>query len=92
MAFVSAAQYPVIGDGLLVCGALDGMMRRITLAPPTASPAGPITASEIVVRDCDRDVAISPDGTIYYSNKTSILRLLPGATPALSPLTPTTAR
>jgi glucose/arabinose dehydrogenase len=82
MAFVSAARYPAIGDGLLVCGAIEGMMRRITLDPASQSPAAGPVAADIVVRDCNRDVAVSPDGTIYYSNKTSVLRLLPPATPA----------
>jgi glucose/arabinose dehydrogenase len=78
LSFVSGDDYPIIGDSLLVCGALDGIMRRVILATSGRSPAGsPITTSEIVVRDCDRDVAVSPDGTIYYSNKTTIFRLLP---------------
>jgi len=79
LAFVSAAAYPALGDGLLVCSALDGLMRRLTFT------GAQVTATDIVVRDCDRDVAVAPDGTIYYSNQTGIIRLLTGATPVASP-------
>jgi hypothetical protein len=58
------------------------MMRRLGLGAPASSPTTGPSAANIVVRDCNRDVAVSPDGTIYYSNKTSILRLLPPAAPA----------
>ena len=44
-----------------------------------------VTASDIVVKDCALDVTVSRDGTIYYSNKSEIRRLLPAQTQAASP-------
>jgi glucose/arabinose dehydrogenase len=67
LAFVSGARYPVIGDSLLICGALEGMMRLLSLAPG-GTPSTGAGGTDIVVRDCNRDVAVSPDGIIYYSN------------------------
>jgi hypothetical protein len=31
----------------------------------------------VVVRDCVRDIAVSPDGIVYYSNEEEIRRLVP---------------
>ena len=36
-----------------------------------------IVGGSVVVRDCRLDIAISPDGLVYYSNKTEIRRLVP---------------
>ncbi len=77
--FVSADVYPLLDDALLVCESLTGLMRRLVL---TGSDFDQVAADEegvdnIVVEDCDRDIATSPDGIIYYSNETEIRRLVP---------------
>ncbi len=77
--FVSADVYPLLSDALLVCESLTGLMRRLVL---TGSDFDQVAADEegvdnIVVEDCDRDIATSPDGIIYYSNETEIRRLVP---------------
>ncbi len=77
--FVSADVYPLLSDALLVCESLTGLMRRLVL---TGSDFDQVAADEggvdnIVVKDCDRDIATSPDGIIYYSNETEIRRLVP---------------
>ncbi len=77
--FVSADVYPLLGDALLVCESLTDLMRRLVL---TGSDFDQVAADEegvdnIVVEDCNRDIATSPDGIIYYSNETEIRRLVP---------------
>jgi glucose/arabinose dehydrogenase len=79
MTFVSAAGYPMLGDGLLTCSQVEGLMRRLVLA------GGQVTANDVVVDGCTRDVATAPDGTIYYSNDTEIRRLRVPTSPAASP-------
>ena len=71
LAFVSAAQYPALGDGLLVCD-LTGILRRLVLSGPQLDQ---VSNDDVIVKDCKRSVAVSPDGTIYYSNDTEIRRL-----------------
>ncbi len=83
LAFVSGTEYVTLGDGLLVCEAQTGLMRRLSLAPPTYNQ---VTANDVVVEDCQADVAIAPDGTVYYSNRVEIKRLnRPSATPTATP-------
>ena len=77
--FVSADVYPLLSDALLVCESLTGLMRRLVL---TGSDFDQVAADEegvdnIVVEDCNRDIATSPDGIIYYSNEIEIRRLVP---------------
>ncbi len=72
MAFVSGDVYPLLGDGLLVCG--GGNMFRLVLS---GNDLDQVVADDIVVDDCFRDIAISPDGIVYYSNETEIRRLVP---------------
>jgi glucose/arabinose dehydrogenase len=81
-AFVTAAKYPTLGDAMLVCqlgsetsaGPAQPRMRRITLAPPAFDQ---VTADDVVVKDCKLSLAVSPDGTIYYSNDKEIRKLIP---------------
>ena len=75
LAFVSGSKYPTIGDALLVCESeLETHdLRRLTLGGESLDQ---VTADDIVVKDCKLDVAISPDGTIVYSNEKEIRRLV----------------
>jgi glucose/arabinose dehydrogenase len=74
--FVSAANYPVLGDSLLLCERHTGFMRRLTLAGPNFDH---VTAEDPVAFDCIRGVSVSPDGIIYYSNDKEVRRLVIGA-------------
>ena len=72
--FVSGDLYPRLGDALLVCEFVTKFMRRLELAGPSFDE---VILDEIVAEDCSLDIAISPDGIIYYSNETEIRRLVP---------------
>jgi len=72
--FVSGDTYPLLGDSLLVCESETKLMRRLTLS---GSELDQGTAEDVVVEDCQSDIAVSPDGIIYYSNEEEIRRLVP---------------
>lgn len=83
LSFLSGTKYTALGEGLLVCGSTDSLMRRLVLTGQQ------VTANDVVIKGCDLDVAVSANGTIYYSSKTEIKRLEPGAgTPAAATPTP----
>ena len=71
LAFVSDTVYPALGDSLLVCEAATKYMRRLVLSANQSK----VTSDDIVVGDCTMDVAVAPDGTVYYSNESEIRRL-----------------
>ncbi|MEE8385318.1 MAG: PQQ-dependent sugar dehydrogenase [Dehalococcoidia bacterium] len=72
--FASADVYPLLGDSLLVCESETKLMRRLVLSGPELDQ---VTADDVVVEDCQFDIAVSPDGIIYYSNENEIRRLVP---------------
>jgi glucose/arabinose dehydrogenase len=74
--FVSGDTYPLLGDSLLVCESESEtkLMERLTLS---GSEMDQVTAEDVVVEDCQSDIAVSPDGIIYYSNEEEIRRLVP---------------
>jgi glucose/arabinose dehydrogenase len=72
--FISGDTYPLLGDGLLVCEGGTGLMRLLTFGGPNSDE---VASDDVVVDNCGRDIAISPDGLIYYSNETEIRRLVP---------------
>ncbi len=83
LAFAPADKYPQLGESLFVCEshaspAADqtigpGVLRRLVL---TGAGFDQVAASDLIVRDCKGDVAVSPDGTVYYSNNTEVRRLV----------------
>jgi glucose/arabinose dehydrogenase len=73
--FATAAAYPALGDSLLVCEQATSYMRRLLLSANQSK----VTSDDVVVADCNLDIATSPDGTIYYSNATEIRKLVAGA-------------
>lgn len=73
IAFASASEYPLLGDSLIVCEEDTSAMRRLVFGGASKE----VLADDVVVQDCQLDVAISPDGIIYYSNLTEIRRLMP---------------
>jgi aldose sugar dehydrogenase len=70
--FVSGQKYPPLGDGLLVCESETKVLRRLTFATPSGDQ---VAASDLVMKDCNMDIAVSPDGTVFYSNDQEIRRL-----------------
>lgn len=74
MAFVSGDVYSLLGDSLTVCQRVDRVMRRLVLSGTAQSQ---VVADDVVVRDCQFDIAVSPDGIIHYSNEDEIRRLVP---------------
>ncbi len=72
--FASGDVYPLLGDSLLVCESETSLMRRLVLSEANFDQ---VTEDDVVVEDCDMDIATSPDGIIYYSNETEIRRLVP---------------
>jgi glucose/arabinose dehydrogenase len=74
MEFISGAKYPSLGDSLVVCESGTQLLRRLVLSPPNLNQ---VSADDVISRDCRLDVAIGPDGLIYYSNQTEIRRLVP---------------
>jgi len=77
LAFASGSKYPLIGDSLMACEKDTKLLRRLTLTGPNFDQ---VTADDVVVKDCQLAIAVSPDGTVYYSNDTEIRRLVPTAT------------
>jgi glucose/arabinose dehydrogenase len=81
-AYLDGNKYPALGTGLLVCEKETGQMRRLVLAPDGRS----VTADDVALTGCIGSVAVSPDGTIYYTNGTEV-RVVSQASP--SSVTPT---
>jgi aldose sugar dehydrogenase len=71
--FVSGTKYAQLGSGLLACELGTGVLRRLVLGGPNFDQ---VTASDAITEDCKRDVAVGPDGTIYYASETEILKLV----------------
>jgi glucose/arabinose dehydrogenase len=72
--FVSGDVYPLLGDSLLVCETSTRLMRRLELG---GAKFDQVVGDDVVARDCQLDIAVSPDGIIYYSTDVEIRRLLP---------------
>jgi glucose/arabinose dehydrogenase len=72
MAFVSKDVYPLLGDGLLICA--GPKMHRVLLS---GADFDHVDDDDIVVEDCGRDIAVSPEGIVYYANDTEVRRLTP---------------
>jgi glucose/arabinose dehydrogenase len=84
LSFLEGTRYPSLGTGLLVCEESTGLMRRLVLSGANFDQVG---ANDVVVEDCQADVAVAADGTIYYSNQTEVKRLDPPAA-TTSPASP----
>jgi len=72
--FASGDVYPLWGDTLLVCEFETQLMRRLVLSGANFDQ---VAEDNVVLNNCDGDIATSPDGIVYYSNKTEIRRLIP---------------
>ena len=76
--FASASAYPALGDSLLACEGATKYMRRLVLSANRSK----VVSDDVVVGDCNLDIAAGPNGTIYYSNETEIRRLVTVESPA----------
>jgi glucose/arabinose dehydrogenase len=85
LAFASGSKYPSLGDSLFVCQTLradpasSGALRRIVLPGPNFNQ---VSADDLISNGCRGDLAVSPDGTLYYATDTEIRRLVPGTSSA----------
>jgi len=70
--FVTGDRYGDLTGALLACEWNTGFMRQLVLSDDGAS----VESDDIVVEDCHLDVAVSPDGTVYYTNDSEIRRLV----------------
>jgi glucose/arabinose dehydrogenase len=86
LAFVPGSRYPTLGDSLFVCesqksviqpatSATKGVLRRLILG---GTDFDQVSGNDVIVKDCKGDLAVAPDGTLYYANEGEIRRLLPG--------------
>ncbi len=71
--FASGDVYPLLGDALLVCESETKLMRRLVLSGANFDR---VAEDDVVLKNCDGDIATSPDGIVYYSNQTEIRRLI----------------
>jgi len=69
--FVSNEAYPALGDSLLVCEGTTHYMRRLVL-----NASNKVGSDDVILGDCQLDIAADPNGVIYYSNETEIRRLV----------------
>jgi glucose/arabinose dehydrogenase len=77
--YIDGDTYPILGDSLLVCQWRNGKMRYIALGGPGQEEVvddGLVTFDGEQITDCSLDVEVGPTGAIYYSNATSIKRIL----------------
>jgi hypothetical protein len=75
--FVSGEVYPFLGDSLLVCESETTLLRRLVLSGPELDR---VTADDVVVKDCQFNVAVIPDAIVYCSKEDEIRRLIPQST------------
>ena len=85
LAFTPGSRYPALGDSLFVCESqksvispatapTKGVLRRLVLGGADFSE---VSADDLIVKDCKGDLAVAPDGTLYYANEGEIRRLVP---------------
>lgn len=72
--FVFGDIHPALADSLLACEFNTGFMRALVLGGENQDE---VLSDDVVAEDCQLDIAVSPDGIVYYSNQTEIRRLLP---------------
>ncbi len=85
LSFLADSSYSQLTDSLIVCESQQsdgpkgertrGVLRRLVLSSPAA-----ISASEMIVNNCGRAVAVH-DGAVYFANENAIRRLAEGTAP-----------
>ncbi len=59
---------------MLVCESETELIRRLVLSGANFDQ---VAEDDVLLKNCDGDIATSPDGIVYYSNQTEIRRLIP---------------
>ena len=86
LAFAPGSRYAALGDSLFVCESQKsvispataptrGVLRRLVLS---GADFNQVSGNDLIVKDCKGDLAVAPDGTLYYANDGEIRRLMPG--------------
>jgi glucose/arabinose dehydrogenase len=85
LAYLTNSPYTQLSDSLLVCesqkgAAADGtftsgVLRSLTLAGEAVS------GNVVIIASCFGDVAVAPDGTVYYATRDTLYRLVDGGQP-----------
>ena len=86
LVFAPGSRYPALGDSLFVCESqksviapatapTKGVLRRLVLS---GADFNQVSGNDVIVEDCKGDLALAPDGTLYYANDGEIRRLVPG--------------
>jgi len=80
LSFLSNSPYALLGTSLIACesqkgATADGSQTGGVLRALTIS-GDQVTASEIIVNSCFGEARVSPDGTIYYTTRTELRRLV----------------
>jgi glucose/arabinose dehydrogenase len=85
LVFAPGSRYPSLGDSLFVCEtrradpSSKGALKRVVLSGPELKQ---VSADDLIANGCRGDLAVSPDGTLYYATDTEIRRLVPGTSSA----------
>jgi glucose/arabinose dehydrogenase len=72
LTFYTGDQIPQYRGDLFFCAVLTGTLMRLRLTPPTYDRA---EAAEEVAKDCNLSVTNGPDGALYYSSMSQVMRL-----------------
>lgn len=80
LSFLSGGPYALLSDSLIVCesqksAAADGSLSNGVLRALTVA-GDQVTASEAIVNSCFGEARVAPDGTVYYTTRTALLRLV----------------
>lgn len=80
LSFLSNSPYALLGDSLIVCESqksaaadgshTDGVLRALTVS------GDQVTGDEVITNSCAGEASVAPDGTVYYSTRTELRRLV----------------
>lgn len=69
----TGARFPEYQGDLFLCSTVTGALRRVRLSGPARDVVDWV---ETIGRDCRLDVVTGPDGTLYFSDLTQVMRLV----------------
>jgi hypothetical protein len=88
MTFYTSDQVPDWKNDWFYCNYHQGQLRRVRLAPESRDR---VVFEEVVKNGCTLDVAMGPDGALYYSDAKGIYRLHSAGAANLLPVVPAAA-
>jgi glucose/arabinose dehydrogenase len=74
LTFYTGRLFPDLQGELLYCAFKTGALRRAALEPPGSDRVRGVTR---LARDCRLGITVGPDGAIYFSSVTRVMRLVP---------------